>query len=469
MSITATFYNFSKRRNSTQVVSGDGWETPVDLKSTTSLLRPVFLVAADSVNYNYVEYNGRYYWIEDIRSVRNGIWSVECSVDVLATYKSDILNTTAFVCYSSSDNNQLITDTRNAVEISKQIDYSVATSETGVFSPLWQSQGGIFVLATMGAINSEVVMQSFTGLYVLDSGQLSEVGKILNTEDVLQILINFFSNPLDTVVFCRWFPVGPDFAGINTANVAFGNYETNISATLLTKNYVTDILDITIPWQKNDYRKIEPFSTGNLYLAGVGSVPINLSSISGATTLSVHATVDFVNNQVHYGVFNTDSGDLVGTYSGTLGADIPISSVQTGNVGGVLSAMTGMLIAGGLGISNAVVGETSAGTIAAVTGGAIAGVSASNQQIARSSGNFAGGYSVYSGQGVLPTLTITRSLSVQEPDEYNNIIGNPCMKTREINGLTGYCQTDDFQVSGTMTETEKSEINSLMNGGVYIE
>lgn len=464
-----TFFKFSKRRNSTAAPSNGGDEKTVTLKNGCSFLSPTFLLSENTFDYNYCLFNARYYWVTDITSVRNNLFEVQCSVDALASWKSDILSTAAFVKYSASDNDQNITDSRNAVTIQKQIGYSVATSENGVFSPIWQSQGGIFILATMGSVDSDVVMQSFTGLYVVDGGQLSELAKILNSDELLQQLINFFMNPTDTVVFCRWFPVGPEFAGINTAHVSFGNYITSIIATLLTKNYTTDILDIDIPWQKDDFRRVEPFSSGNLYLAGVGSVPINLSAISNAETLSIHVTVDFVGNQVHYGVFNTKTGDLVGTYSGTLGADIPVSNVQVGNVGGVLSSAAGMLIAAGVGYNNVMAGESGLSAMAAIAGGAVTGVMASNTQLARSSGNFGGGYSVYSGQGVLPTLTITRSLSVQEPSEYVNTIGNPCMKTRQINGLSGYCQTEGFQVSGDMTETEKSEINSMMDGGVYIE
>ena len=43
------------------------------------------------------------------------------------------------------------------------------------------------------------------------------------------------------------------------------------------------------------------------------------------------------------------------------------------------------------------------------------------------------------------------------------------MKVRKIDGLTGYCQTRDFEVVGSMTAQEKSAINNAMDGGVYIE
>lgn len=467
----AEFYKFSKRKNSTAVPTGSGLEVELTLKNGTSILQPTFLLSADISEYNYCHFNDRYYWINDITSVRNGLWEVQCRVDVLASWKSEILETSAFVQYSSSDNDQNITDSRNAVKIDKHVAYAVATSETGLFSPVWQSQGGIFVLGTMGALNSEVVTQSFCGLYVLDGGQLTEVAKILNSEEVLQQLINFFMNPTDTVVFCRWFPVGFNVVGVNTANVTFGIYETNINATILTKNYGTDILDIEIPWETEDFRRVEPFTGANLYMPGVGSVSLNLASISNCTGISLHATVDYVNNSVHYGVFGLGSGgELIGMYTGSLGADIPVASVQGKDMGGVLSSIGG-IVSGALLLGTAGIGDDlpALASAFAIGGGVAKGIAASNTQVVKSSGSFGGGYGIYSGQGILPTLTMTRSLSIQEPSEYNDFMGNPCMKYRQISGLSGYCQTSGFQVSGEMLDSEKTEINNMMNGGVYIE
>ena len=115
----AEFYKFSKRKNSTAVPSGSGLEVELTLKNGTSILQPTFLLSADIAEYNYCHFNGRYYWINDITSVRNGLWEVQCRVDVLASWKSEIMETSAFVQYSTSDNDQNITDSRNAVKIDK--------------------------------------------------------------------------------------------------------------------------------------------------------------------------------------------------------------------------------------------------------------------------------------------------------------------------------------------------------------
>ena len=73
----------------------------VVLKRDTSILRPVLLVSADgsvfSYNYMYIEEFGRYYFIDDIRSVNNNIWEISAHVDVLETYKEAILSNSAII------------------------------------------------------------------------------------------------------------------------------------------------------------------------------------------------------------------------------------------------------------------------------------------------------------------------------------------------------------------------------------
>lgn len=75
----------------------------MNLKESTSIIDPTFLLTGITaeqivkVNYMYVPTLGRYYFVKDITSVRNGLWSLSCHVDVLETYKTQILAQTAVV------------------------------------------------------------------------------------------------------------------------------------------------------------------------------------------------------------------------------------------------------------------------------------------------------------------------------------------------------------------------------------
>lgn len=452
----AVFYNFSKRKNSTAKPSGgDSYE--LTLKSPTSLLRPKFIIETQEFPYNYCSFNGRYYWIDNVTSIRNGIWQIDCSVDVLATWKSEILATSAFVEYSASDTNQYIKDTRNV--LSTQVQRTASYLNMNMFDLT-----GSYVLCTMSGPASEAVNNSFCPLYGLDAGALGALAQEFNSADALTAIRQFFDNPTETIVFCRWLPRNLISGPTRLVPVKFGDYESTISGTLIENNFETEIGDVTIPWQKNDFRDFEPYSTAVLYLPGVGNVQLSLAAIAGLDVLSIQACMDYVTNQIHYQVTDGTGANIIGTYTGSVGVDIPISAIQSGNVGGVLAGLG--TAAGGVGA--AVTGGLSLTAAAAIGGGLAAAGAASISQNVRATGNFAGGYNVKAG-GTTIHLEIFRNLSVQEPSEYIGFIGNPCMKYRSISGLSGYCKTNSFEVSGDMTLTERTEINNSMDGGVYIE
>lgn len=75
----------------------------VTLKDNTSILRPVLLLSSTSqapitgYNYMYISDFGRYYFIDDVKSIHNNMWEVSAHVDVLETYKTAILANSAVI------------------------------------------------------------------------------------------------------------------------------------------------------------------------------------------------------------------------------------------------------------------------------------------------------------------------------------------------------------------------------------
>ena len=445
----AIFYSFSKRKNSTAIPADAGTEIEIKLKNGCSFLSPVFLLQAETFSYNFCKFNERFYWVNDVISVRDNLFEVRCSVDVLASWKESIKATTAMVERSASDTDQNINDPRNVVTVQKN------RTATNVY-PEEFDEGGSFILCTMSGSASDAVAESFSTLYGLNAGTLGALAQEFNTEDVYTALRQFMDNPLDTIVFCRWIPVPLVSGPTRIVPVKFGTYESSITGTLITQNQKTFTVELAIPWQTTDFRAVEPYTEGSLYLPGVGEVLLNLEPLKGIAKLNLYVTIDYVTNGIHYTIADPATNNIYATYTGSVGVDIPISAVQSGNIGGVLA---------GLGTAVAAVGKGKFATAGA--GFAVAGL-ASFSQNAKSTGSFGGGYNVKSGSMVI-RLELIRSQSVQEPSDYKSTIGNPCMKVRKIEGLTGYCQTRDFEVVGSMTAQEKSQINNAMDGGVYIE
>lgn len=48
-------------------------------------------------NYMYIESFNRYYFIDEIISVRNNLWTIKATVDVLMSFKNDILSASVIV------------------------------------------------------------------------------------------------------------------------------------------------------------------------------------------------------------------------------------------------------------------------------------------------------------------------------------------------------------------------------------
>lgn len=71
------------------------------LKQDTSILKPVIRIqTTDNIvtcNYMYISDLSRYYFIDDIVSEKNNIWNISAHVDVLETYKDDILSNQAVI------------------------------------------------------------------------------------------------------------------------------------------------------------------------------------------------------------------------------------------------------------------------------------------------------------------------------------------------------------------------------------
>lgn len=91
-----------------QLVSIEG-----TLRYSSSLLKPVVTIESQSIitaNYaRIVEFN-RYYYINDIISEYNNLWTISMSVDVLMSFADEIKRQTAIVARQSNRFNMYLDD-----------------------------------------------------------------------------------------------------------------------------------------------------------------------------------------------------------------------------------------------------------------------------------------------------------------------------------------------------------------------
>ena len=78
-----------------------GTVSNVILKDDTNLMSPTFILKTSEVVYNsnyvYCSFTHRYYYIDNIDALSGGRLAIHCSIDVLYTYKDEILNSSAWI------------------------------------------------------------------------------------------------------------------------------------------------------------------------------------------------------------------------------------------------------------------------------------------------------------------------------------------------------------------------------------
>ena len=102
-------------------------DTP--LKQDTNRLNPSILIYSDLsleiMNYCYIDEFNRYYFIDKIEQVRKNLYRIHCKVDVLESYKLEILNAKDVDFINSVE---VIQSTVNATETPiREVSYILST------------------------------------------------------------------------------------------------------------------------------------------------------------------------------------------------------------------------------------------------------------------------------------------------------------------------------------------------------
>ena len=95
-------------------------------------------------NYMYISEFDRYYFIDDIRSTHNNIWEISAHVDVLETYKDQILSNQAVIRRQTNKFNTYLNDPEWKVYADENV-VAYKFTQTGLNKDMK------FVLAVAGA------------------------------------------------------------------------------------------------------------------------------------------------------------------------------------------------------------------------------------------------------------------------------------------------------------------------------
>lgn len=480
MSINATFYNFSKRNNSTAIPTGAGDIVAVDLKNGVDILNPSFLISKNSTpTWNYMLFENRYYFITDFTSVRNGLWEISAKVDVLGTYKSNITGSSAFVTYYSHSNSEisdlrLSTKTTQTTQISEAgfdtlggtpasscacVVTIVGEDSTGLFAVSQSDLKNIFSNSMANDWSNDIQAIEIAYPYEYEGDIMAWLHNIANYFargwEYLKLAFNwslYKGNALECVKNAVQVPLSKSDCGGIEQDVKIGGILTEINGYLITDRIFSDGCDVAIPWQASDWRRNAPYHSIYLYIPWIGVINIPPSDVIGNDTIHVSASVDkytgsitFVakagNKTIFYGGTNAGSSYPIGSSNVS---PLPVVSSITEMAVGVASENPVMASSGFLGLANNL--QPTATCIGSNTGASALGLN---------------GNKVYCWTVFHDTTVGPHTISSVKGEPYNGVLA--------LTNISGYVQTQDFSVAGNMTSTERDMINDFMNGGVYLD
>lgn len=102
------------------------------LREASSLIHPSITFTSDIIptfNYVYIPIFNRYYYVTDITSIKNKLWQMSLTVDVLMTYKEALLACTGYIDRNENEYNGLIPDNMISLEKGETIETVALNNE----------------------------------------------------------------------------------------------------------------------------------------------------------------------------------------------------------------------------------------------------------------------------------------------------------------------------------------------------
>ena len=504
MSYTLTLGVYSKKLNSTaQPVPDSTWDIyTVTLKEETSLDDPVLILSASFStvrDYNYALFQGRYYWVSDVVAVRTNVVEVSLTLDYMATYKTQIIATSAFIEYGFNDMSAFpsyrLEDTRRPISKTP----GIATVDTDISDGYIEPNAGTYVIQVVGN-DPTPGLNTHKGLavFALDALRLntlmssispslgSDIASILasggSPAEILNELTGYglqqqllVDSAFSAIQSVTWVPLSLAKLSGASCTIYCGNYNTGVTGLILSAhNPVVVQTQISIPWSANDWRR--SLHQLLLYIPFIGTVPIPVDQVIDASTIDITWSAEYITGSVsvrvdadNYICF-TGSTNIASSYGVGMSA---VSSMDTisGSIqqtGGIIRASLGVLDFGASVVSAAMgIGGGFSGAVSSITGGLIDQLKGTAQQV-QPTISCVGALGGVSAIGQSSQARLVRLYYPNVGDAaFTAIYGHPVMHV--YTPAAGFCKTRGFSVAIPGHAKHAALINATMDGGAFIE
>lgn len=480
MSFQVQIGTVNKRLNSTYQPTTELIHTiDVVLKESCSDYTPTFILKNDSNTfpYNYLKWGDWYYYITNVIRDKNQMVTITCTLDELATFKNNIVNSVQFVAFDGTANTEVI-DGRLSVKtssvVSKSVDSSGEMFETGtlILGAVGRQNTGMFAISVATMHN---LINSIYTNYLNDNDMLpipSGGFSFADWDDAVDTVVNNITVGLrqmiatgkapDSIKSCIYVACPASKFSGNNANIWLGDFDTDVSGKLLDPtSRAVETHTLSIPWQFTDWRKNSPYTYVYIKLPYVGLIPIPSSQIISATTLNVTTFVT-QNGDVSHLVYASGGTEQIylGRFGGNCSCNVLIGSTGLNPV----AEMVGGLAVGGAGIASAFANTT--GAMISYGTAAIAGFLGALNPLSATAGSGGGG--AFTDDAIYACYCVCHDTNV-DPSSVSVFMGTPTMAVKSLAGLSGYVECRNASVAIDASNDTINRVNNMLNGGIYIE
>lgn len=492
MAVQVQFYKLAKRRNSTKTAASATGYVQYDckIKDGCSVLSPIIVIQWDGTSsipfalaeYNYCvipKFGARSYFIENW-TYADRQWTANCSVDVLATYKTQIGALTKYVLRSASQYDVHAIDTLYP----STLDPIVETYRLSM--PTWATSydQGVFVMGISGENGSfssggvtylQMTRGEFealmNGAFVNSLVPWNSMPSSTDFGDAMREFgINYFksiNNPFQYINSLKWFPfafpVGAAHPNIYLGKVNTGATGYEITNPILTINRAVTLATATMG--TFDWENVEPYVNYRLVCPPFGVFDLDSRILAKSGGCRIFFRTDAISGEALMWVQgNVPYDDIILQASAQVGVTIPISGIQEQGVQRTVDTVTtaGSLLRAGLGgfLTGGFAGvDTAMGNVANAV---VSNLGDSYYTVMKSGGAGGGVAGVASDKQLIVTRYPHTAL---DPDEY----GYPLNQLKTLNTLTGFiiCSNGDNDC-GKM-DYERVKISEFLTRGFYYE
>lgn len=347
MAYQVYFFQMSKKTNSTYAPAKESAPLMLDcdIMDASGILAPTLIVNENRpINYNYcyIHQFRKYYFINNWH-YNLGLWTCDTQIDVLASWRTEILSQQLYISRSATHYNMSLTDTaypmlasrpsHNVISIPNlfNVDYGDGYFVAGIVNTDTNTIGAISYYAFSAS--------QFRDLLAALMGDVDDYG----VTDISSELTKILANPFQYIVSCRWMPMLPPGYVYVSGSLSIGWWSYNVTAYRLSSNAIyTDTYSIAIPthpqMERGDYLGRAPYSEYYLVFAPFGSFSLPPEKVSGAGRLTFNVSVDYITGLGVLEIWTLD-GAFVSRVEGTIGATIPLAQIAP-NVDNILSSPT---------------------------------------------------------------------------------------------------------------------------------